>query len=97
MRSLRHAGMITFSALVLCTERGLSWLFSVTPAVEETTMKKTAPSTSSFIVIFILTQSNLCILYSVAGKNNYMVKVKVKLSLCLTKHHTMKTYWGVEV
>jgi hypothetical protein len=25
------------------------------------------------------------------------VKVKVKLSLCLTKHHTMKTYWGVEV
>jgi len=26
-----------------------------------------------------------------------MVKVKVKLSLCLTKHHAMKTYWGVEV
>jgi hypothetical protein len=25
------------------------------------------------------------------------VKVKVKLSLCLTKHHAMKTYWGVEV
>jgi hypothetical protein len=25
------------------------------------------------------------------------VKVKVKLSLCLTKHHTMKAYWGVEV
>jgi hypothetical protein len=24
-------------------------------------------------------------------------KVKVKLSLCLTKHHAMKTYWGVEV
>jgi hypothetical protein len=22
---------------------------------------------------------------------------KVKLSLCLTKHHTMKMYWGVEV
>jgi hypothetical protein len=21
------------------------------------------------------------------------VKVKVKLSLCLTKHHAMKTYW----
>jgi hypothetical protein len=21
----------------------------------------------------------------------------VKLSLCLTKHHAMKTYWGVEV
>jgi hypothetical protein len=24
-------------------------------------------------------------------------KVKVKVSLCLTKHHAMKTYWGVEV
>jgi hypothetical protein len=24
-------------------------------------------------------------------------KVKVKLPLCLTKHHSMKTYWGVEV
>jgi hypothetical protein len=22
---------------------------------------------------------------------------KVKLSLCLTKHHAMKMYWGVEV
>jgi hypothetical protein len=22
---------------------------------------------------------------------------KVKLSLCLTKHYAMKTYWGVEV
>jgi hypothetical protein len=25
------------------------------------------------------------------------VKLNVKLSLCLTKHHVMKTYWGVEV
>jgi hypothetical protein len=24
-------------------------------------------------------------------------KVKVKLSLCLTKHHAMKPYWRVEV
>jgi hypothetical protein len=24
-------------------------------------------------------------------------KVKVKLSLYLTKHHTMKTYWGVAI
>jgi hypothetical protein len=23
--------------------------------------------------------------------------VKVNLSLCLTEHHAMKTYWGVEV
>jgi hypothetical protein len=27
----------------------------------------------------------------------YVVKVKVKFSLCLTKHHAMKAYWGVEV
>jgi hypothetical protein len=26
-----------------------------------------------------------------------LCKVKVKLSLCLTKHHSMKTYGGVEV
>jgi hypothetical protein len=25
------------------------------------------------------------------------MKVKVKLSLCLTEHHAMKAYWGVEV
>jgi len=25
------------------------------------------------------------------------IKVKVKLPLCLTKHHAMKTYWGVDV
>jgi hypothetical protein len=24
---------------------------------------------------------------------NYLIKVKVKLSLCLTKYHTMKTYF----
>jgi hypothetical protein len=24
-------------------------------------------------------------------------EVKVKLSLCLTKHHAMKAYWGLEV
>jgi hypothetical protein len=28
---------------------------------------------------------------------SYKVNVKVKLSLCLTKHHAMKAYWGVEV
>jgi hypothetical protein len=26
-----------------------------------------------------------------------MLEWKVKLSLCLTKHHTMEAYWGVEV
>jgi hypothetical protein len=25
------------------------------------------------------------------------LNVKVKLSLCLTKHHATKTYWGMEV
>jgi hypothetical protein len=27
----------------------------------------------------------------------YRLKVKINLSLCLTKHCAMKTYWGVEV
>jgi hypothetical protein len=31
------------------------------------------------------------------GENQFLVKVKVKVFLCLTKHHAMKTYWGVEV
>jgi hypothetical protein len=26
-----------------------------------------------------------------------VVKVKIKLSLCLIKHHATKTYWGEEV
>jgi hypothetical protein len=26
-----------------------------------------------------------------------LIKVKIKLSLCLIKHHAMKMYWGVEV
>jgi hypothetical protein len=29
--------------------------------------------------------------------NDWLVKVNVKLSLCLTKHRAMKTYLGVEV
>jgi hypothetical protein len=28
------------------------------------------------------------------GSASDVIKVKVKLSLCLTKHHSMKTYWG---
>jgi hypothetical protein len=27
----------------------------------------------------------------------HFLLLKVKLSLCLTKHHAMKAYWGVEV
>jgi len=26
-----------------------------------------------------------------------IIIIKVKLSLCLTKHHAMEAYWGVEV
>jgi hypothetical protein len=33
----------------------------------------------------------------VTSHQSLYVKVKVKLSLCLTKHHAMKKYWGVEV
>jgi hypothetical protein len=32
-----------------------------------------------------------------AGLVEVEVKVKVLLSLCLTKHHAMRAYWGVEV
>jgi hypothetical protein len=28
------------------------------------------------------------------SRHIFLSKVKVKLSLCLTKHHAMKTYWG---
>jgi hypothetical protein len=31
------------------------------------------------------------------GRFTNDLSVKVKLSLCLNKHHAMKTYWGVEV
>jgi len=31
------------------------------------------------------------------GFISYSIRVKVKLPLCLTKHHAMKDYWGVEV
>jgi hypothetical protein len=38
----------------------------------------------------------LCLTFTVVWLLNFgchpKVKVKVKLSLCLTKHHTMKTY-----
>jgi hypothetical protein len=34
-------------------------------------------------------------LFSRKVKKSYIhIKVKVKLSLCLTKHHAMKGYWG---
>jgi hypothetical protein len=36
--------------------------------------------------------------YGTADSTVVYVKGKdLKLSLCLTKHHAMKTYWGVEV
>jgi hypothetical protein len=31
------------------------------------------------------------------SKTDKIMKVNIKLSLCLTKHHTMKKYWGAEV
>jgi hypothetical protein len=45
------------------------------------TLCKKLNSRSSFLLLFIR-------IYN---------KVNVKLSLCLTEHHAMKTYWGVEV
>jgi len=34
-------------------------------------------------------------LEQVATKLSFKSKVKVKLNLCLTKYHAMKTYWGL--
>jgi hypothetical protein len=42
-------------------------------------------------------RNRLSILAPVTYKGKVKVKVKVQLSLCLTKHHAMKTYLGVEV
>jgi len=28
---------------------------------------------------------------------HFVYNVTVKLSLCLTKHYAMKTYWGVQI
>jgi hypothetical protein len=36
-------------------------------------------------------------IFSLLNLLTYSIKVKLKLSLCLTKHHATKTYWGVEV
>jgi hypothetical protein len=37
---------------------------------------------------------NHCTVYSIVLETLCRVKVKLKLSLCLTKHHAMKAYWG---
>jgi hypothetical protein len=36
-------------------------------------------------------------LVTVSLTKYWHAKVKVNLSLCLTKHHAMKAYWGVEI
>jgi hypothetical protein len=35
-----------------------------------------------------------CTIRNLTNNRTNSIKVKVKLSLCLTKHHDMKTYWG---
>jgi hypothetical protein len=37
------------------------------------------------------------VVFWVMTPDNDVIKVKVKLSLGLTKHNAMKMYWGVEV
>jgi hypothetical protein len=34
------------------------------------------------------------IYHTLVYANDINILVKIKLSLCLTKHHTMKAYWG---
>jgi hypothetical protein len=37
---------------------------------------------------------NLIIVFLYNNFREDLVSYEVKLSLCLTKHHAMKTYWG---
>jgi hypothetical protein len=56
----------------------------------KSTMKVILRNRSPSYIIF-----NLChnLTYS-RWQRSEESKVKVKLSMCLTKHHAMKTYWG---
>jgi len=59
-------------------------------------------TTSKYHTAFFL-HSFINYLHLLCSFNVYVViickkkKLKVKLSLCLTKHHTLKAYWGVKV
>jgi hypothetical protein len=41
--------------------------------------------------------SNKMFIGKASVNDNGMVRLKAKLSVCLIKYHTMKTYWEVEV
>jgi hypothetical protein len=51
---------------------------------------------NSVPIVFKIYKSQITHLETKQG-NNKNTEKKIKLSLCLTKHHTMKMYWGVEV
>jgi hypothetical protein len=46
------------------------------------------------VIIETVTTLPSCLWFSAVDIMYYKGKLKVKLSLCLTKYHAMKTYWG---
>jgi len=52
-------------------------------------MQRDIYSVTSFSTMYLFLQQ-------ITTMANDISKVNVKLSLCLTKHHAMKTYWGME-
>jgi hypothetical protein len=58
-------------------------------------------SSVSYLIFFVLSLKRIDLLVpTLLGGHTDMaipyisLRVKVKLSLCLTKHHAMKAYWG---
>jgi hypothetical protein len=45
-------------------------------------------------VIYLLNYEGMSKSWGTFKKSTFIVNIKVKLSLCLTKHHAMKMYWG---
>jgi len=44
--------------------------------------------------LYVATVALRVVAYNQVRYSPCFVKVKVKLSLCLTEHHAIKTYWG---
>jgi hypothetical protein len=77
----RHNPLCCFSTSVYC---GCCCLFRY----------QLRPETFGYIQIFISQLHDSEHADKRAVMQCTKVKVKLKLSLCLTKHHTVKTYWG---
>jgi len=58
-------------------------------------LKRTRPTSRN--CVFPMNQLVMCVGQSTRAVFVYCkLKVKIKVSLCFTKHHAVKAYWGVE-